>query len=374
MRLPGNAEGLPSWLAMLSLLLIAMLPASTLRAADRPSNGEYRSVEVCFVLDTTGSMSNLIEAAKQKIWFIASEIVDAPQKPSVRFCLIGFRDRGDAYVTRTTPLTPDMDRLYADLKAFEADGGGDFPESVNQALRESIEDIAWSDDPNVLKLVFVVGDAPPHTDYDEPQLPAILASADRRGILVNPVLCGSYVDSEKAFRGMQRGRGRFIALPQVHEQQQSTPMDQDLAALNQRLGHTLLPYGNEELRQTLHDNQTRSERMDDATVADRLRYNRATRRIAQGGRDLIEALDAGELSVQDLNPDLLPEKLRSMTAEELTAHLGQIRAERENLKRVIRSLLSQRQTFLDEHRDPEQGQFAEAVAETIRVQMNPTSP
>lgn len=371
MRVPETCRRqLLSGFAAFLLLLCAALPGSPVAATDVPAGrSPYRSVEVCFVLDTTGSMSSLIETAKQKIWFIASEIVDSPQQPDVRFCLIGFRDRGDDYVTRTTPLTPDMDRLYADLKALRADGGGDFPEAVNQALREAVEDADWTNDPSVLKLVFLVGDAPPHTDYDEPQLPAILDSADRRGILVNPVLCGDNDDSEKAFRGMQRGRGRFIALPQVQDRQQSTPMDQDLAALNQRLGHTLLPYGNDELRQTLHDNQTRSERMDDATVADRLRYNRATRRIAQGGRDLIEVLDAGELDIDRIDPALLPEKLRSMTTEELTAHLGQIRAERENLKRVIRSLLSQRQTFLDEHSDPQQGRFAEAVAETIREQM-----
>jgi hypothetical protein len=34
-------------------------------------------IEVCFVLDTTGSMGGLIEGAKQKIWSIANEMISA---------------------------------------------------------------------------------------------------------------------------------------------------------------------------------------------------------------------------------------------------------------------------------------------------------
>ena len=39
-------------------------------------------IEVCFVLDTTGSMGGLIEGAKQKIWSIANEMISAHQPRS----------------------------------------------------------------------------------------------------------------------------------------------------------------------------------------------------------------------------------------------------------------------------------------------------
>ncbi len=55
-------------------------------------------LEVCFVLDTTGSMSGLIEGAKQKIWSIANEMISAKPTPEIRLGLIGYRDRGDDYV------------------------------------------------------------------------------------------------------------------------------------------------------------------------------------------------------------------------------------------------------------------------------------
>src|SRR5438874_1235832 len=50
-------------------------------------------IEVCFVLDTTGSMGGLIEGAKQKIWSIANEMISAKPTPELKLGLIGYRDR-----------------------------------------------------------------------------------------------------------------------------------------------------------------------------------------------------------------------------------------------------------------------------------------
>src|SRR6266480_3690831 len=52
-------------------------------------------IEVCFVLDTTGSMGGLIEGAKQKIWSIANEMISAQPTPELKLGRIGYRDRGE---------------------------------------------------------------------------------------------------------------------------------------------------------------------------------------------------------------------------------------------------------------------------------------
>src|SRR5690606_21051289 len=57
-------------------------------------------VEVVFVLDTTGSMSGLIDAAKEKIWSIAASMSQATPAPEISMGLVAYRDRGDAYVTQ----------------------------------------------------------------------------------------------------------------------------------------------------------------------------------------------------------------------------------------------------------------------------------
>src|SRR6185437_5014332 len=104
-------------------------------------------------LDTTGSMSGLIEGAKRKIWSIANSIVAANHGATIRFALVPYRDRGDQYVTKVFDLTDDIDAVFANLQTFRAEGGGDEPESVNQALADSVAKISWSASSDVPKIV-----------------------------------------------------------------------------------------------------------------------------------------------------------------------------------------------------------------------------
>src|SRR5205809_408921 len=149
-------------------------------------------IEVCFVLDTTGSMGGLIEGAKQKIWSIANEMISSKPTPELKLGLIGYRDKGDDYVVKSFPMTDDIDAIYAHLRGFAAGGGGDTPESVNEALAEAIEKMSWSQDRSVLKIIFLVGDAPPHMDYaDGPKYPELCRAAAKKDLIINTVQCGS---------------------------------------------------------------------------------------------------------------------------------------------------------------------------------------
>jgi len=65
------------------------------------------TLEMVFVLDTTGSMGGLIDGAKQRIWGIVNGVMESPSRPSVRVGLVAYRDRGDAYVTKVLRLTAD---------------------------------------------------------------------------------------------------------------------------------------------------------------------------------------------------------------------------------------------------------------------------
>src|SRR6185436_20187442 len=82
-------------------------------------------IEVVFALDTTGSMGDLIGGAKQKIWSIANHIASGQPTPELRIGLVGYRDIGDAYVTKVYQLSGDLETVFKRLKSFRADGGGD---------------------------------------------------------------------------------------------------------------------------------------------------------------------------------------------------------------------------------------------------------
>src|SRR5882724_9502989 len=84
---------------MLTLLGVLHLAATNEKELSKPENGAPKTprprMEVCFVLDTTGSMSGLIEGAKQKIWSIANTIIAVKDKPRIKIALVPYRDRGD---------------------------------------------------------------------------------------------------------------------------------------------------------------------------------------------------------------------------------------------------------------------------------------
>src|SRR5438094_2089862 len=156
--------------ALLSAAALAVLagPAAAQEKKPQDPGGGAKArprVEVVFCLDTTGSMGGLIDAAKQKIWSISNQIASGKPTPELKIGLVAFRDKGDAYITKVYDLSDDLDAVYANLKTFQAQGGGDTPEHVNQALFDAVHKIKWSTDKKTLRLLFLVGDAPPHMDY-----------------------------------------------------------------------------------------------------------------------------------------------------------------------------------------------------------------
>ena len=114
------------------------------------------AVEVAFVLDTTGSMGGLIEGAKRKIWSIATSILDNNPDAEIRMGLVAYRDIGDDYVTKTFELTTDIQDLYAKLLELQARGGGDWPESVNEALFVGVNKLSWTSGPETCRILFPV--------------------------------------------------------------------------------------------------------------------------------------------------------------------------------------------------------------------------
>ena len=112
-------------------------------------------------------------------------MISAQPTPELKLGLIGYRDRGDEYVVKSFSLTDDIDAIYAHLREFQANGGGDTPESVNEALAEAIHKMPWSSDKKVLKIIFLVGDAPPHMDYSNgPKYPDLCREAAKKDLIV----------------------------------------------------------------------------------------------------------------------------------------------------------------------------------------------
>lgn len=119
-------------------------------------------VDVVLILDTTGSMSDELAQIQASLLGVTRRLALLRPAADLQVGLVLYRDRGDTYVTRVSPLTADLARIDAELREASADGGGDTPESLNAALADAV-DLAFR--PEAAKLAFLVADAPPHLDY-----------------------------------------------------------------------------------------------------------------------------------------------------------------------------------------------------------------
>ncbi len=172
------------------------------------------NLDVLFLIDATGSMADEIQQLKDNIRAISSQVDALPSRPDVRFGLVAYRDREDAFLTQVTDFTPDVETFAAALDQVQADGGGDYPEDLNQALADAIHRPEWRV-ANTVSLIFLVADAPPHLDYgQQDHYAAEMLQAAQRGIKIYPIASsGLDEQGEYIFRQLaQATGGRFIFL------------------------------------------------------------------------------------------------------------------------------------------------------------------
>ena len=342
-----------------------------------------KRVEVVFVLDTTGSMGGLIHAAKEKIWSIASTLAQAQQAPEISMGLVAYRDRGDAYVTQVVDLNRDLDSMYAKLMDFSADGGGDGPEAVNEALEAAIHRLSWSQDPNTYKVVFLVGDAPPHMDYqDDVKYPQIVAAAAAKGIVVNAIQCGTMSDTVAPWQHIASlGRGRYFTVEQAGSAVAiETPFDTQIATLAAQLDATRLYYGSTEQRAAMEAKVDATERLnDEASVT--VRARRGAFNASAGGagnflgeQELVADVASGRVDIAAVPSAQLPPAVAGLPPEAQRALLTETAQKREELQRQIASLAAERDAYIKEEIEDAGGaatSLDQQIYEAVREQAAP---
>ncbi len=169
-----------------------------------PADGVPR-LDVCFCLDTTGSMRDEIALAKERILEIARAVAAGTPTPVVEYALVIYRDLGDEYVVRVHDFMS-ADDLAIVLSRVVARAGGDYRESVAEAVHRSVHELSW--DERSCRAIYLIGDAPPHTDYDNGfDYKRAAEDAAERGIVINAIGCSGISRGEREFREMAETTG-----------------------------------------------------------------------------------------------------------------------------------------------------------------------
>lgn len=312
-------------------------------------------VEVAFVLDTTGSMASLIAGAKKKIWSIANTIVDINPSADIRMALVAYRDVGDDYVIKSFEMSSDVQGIYGNLIGLQAGGGGDTPESVNEALNAAIDELSWTDGANVRRIVFLVGDAPPHMDYQNgPKYPEILHQAVRENIQVHAVQAGLSNSTMRIWKDIaQRGGGSYIPIPQDGGQiaDIQTPFDQEIIDLQQRLDKTIVPFGSPKiqaaLEQKIIDKSSGSvgKRVDNSAFYSK---REGRKEVVTGDGDIISAVRNNDVELESVKPENLPEPMQGMSLQEQKGYVAGIIEDRITIEKEMLELVRKRDEVLNE--------------------------
>ena len=145
-----------------------------------------KALDVGFVVDATGSMQAVLDWLKSDLSRILQGLGAVALEP--RIGLTFYRDKGDAFIAQTAPLTSRIGDLLDTLAQMKAEGGGDIPEAVLEGLGDSARANRWSQQPTARKFMVLIGDAPPHPETQEDCI-RLAQQAAKNGFKIHAIKC-----------------------------------------------------------------------------------------------------------------------------------------------------------------------------------------
>lgn len=309
-----------------------------------------RDVDLAICLDTSGSMSGLIEATKQKLWAMVNDLALAEPLPRLRVALLTFGNNGhspeNGWVSIDAGLTEDLDRISERLFALSTDGGEEY---VGRVVHTAVTGLEWSTSPGALKLIVVAGnesaDQDPLVRYS-----AASAAAIGRDIMVNAIYCGNPTDElAPIWREVAKlADGQFASIDQdTGTVTVVTPFDVELASLSTALTATYVPFGASGMGAWANQCKQDENALELNSEAAASRAQLKSNRLYKCDWDLVTACADGTLKLAEVPAEDLPEAMRGMTLEQQTAFLGERSTQRAELQAKVDALAVQRQAFID---------------------------
>ena len=168
-------------------------------------------LDLVFVVDATGSMGDEMDWLTRDLLKIVGAAKRRAPGVDIRYGLVLYRDRGDAFVVRNFGFTASGRKMKRWLRAQNAAGGGDYPEAAAEGLRAAA-DLNWRRGKGE-RLVFHLADAPPHPKQSRAYLDAAADLARKDVQIFGLGASGVAAESEFLMRqAAAMNNGRYIFL------------------------------------------------------------------------------------------------------------------------------------------------------------------
>jgi hypothetical protein len=334
-----------------------IVPAATLTALALPGpafakddlpDPSPRVIELAICLDTSGSMSGLIESAKQKLWAIVNELAMAEPTPRLRVALLTYGNDGhpteEGWVNVDSPLTEDLDLISQRLFVLSTNGGTEY---VGRVLNTA-GTLDWDPSEDSLKLAVVAGNEEADQDKETPYQDVCRALI-ARGIMVNAIYCGPVGDTiAPGWREVsQLADGQFATIDHDHGTVVvETPFDEELSALSSAVNETYIPFGAEGAEGAANQaaQDTNAAKLNKAAAASRAQTKAQTLYFCSW--DLVDACSRKQVDLAEIPAEELPESMQKMTLEERKAHVASLGERRAEIQESIKEVSAKRQAFI----------------------------
>lgn len=336
-----------------------------------------RPVDLVICLDTSGSMTGLINSARAKLWDIVNEITDLIPNAQLRVGLLtygspNYSTPAQGWIYRHSDLSTDLDSVYASMMSMSTNGGDEY---VGWVLNDAVQTMSWSTDPNALKLIYVSGNESADQAAASFNFRQVGKEARRRGIVINAIFAGPNVNGlhqgwEKV---AQHGGGDYFAIDQdAGTVQIHTPQDKIIIELNTKLNATYIPFGQEGRR-----GKDRQEKMD-ASASNLGQQSVASRVVVKAKAiyqnaawDLVDAAANADFDLEKVEAEALPPVMQKMNTNERKYYVETQRGNRAKLQRQIHEAGRKREAFMRKARKDQRGQggFDDAIRKSIRRQV-----
>ena len=334
-------------------------------------------VQMAILLDTSGSMSGLIDQARIELWAIVNEFIFAKRngiEPELQVALYEYGKsslvREEGYIRQIVPFTTDLDKISEELFALKTNGGDEY---CGWVIKDATENLHWSNSPDDLKVIFIAGNEPftqGPVDYRD-----VCKGAIAKSIVVNTIHCGTEGDGLSGHwkDGAVLADGRFLNIDHnrqiVHIE---APQDERIAKLNIKLNDTYIALGSAgrmaKQRQSEQDNNA-------YILSEEAAVQRAVAKSSFNYKndswDLVDALKNNKVKLEDVKEKDLPEEMQKMSTKERKAYVQAKEKERTEIQQKIQELNKQRKKYVADEMKKRQGKddtLGSAIIKAVREQ------
>ncbi|MFK7820814.1 MAG: VWA domain-containing protein [Planctomycetaceae bacterium] len=310
-------------------------------------------IQMAILLDTSGSMSGLIDQARTQLWNIVNEFATTKQdgkRPVFELSIYEYGKSSvsaeDGYIRLVLPFSDNLDKASEELFKLTTAGGS---EHCGQGIDRAAQQVEWSDSSKDLKCIFIAGNEPftqGPIDYREACKTAIT-----RGITVNTIHCGSRTDgiNGRWGDGALLADGAFTSIDHNARIAIEAPQDKELIRLSAEVNKTYIAYGTKSWRET----NTIRQSVQDGNAVNSNQAAAATRALAKcsvlycnDSWDLVDALKNKKIKLEDIKTEQLPKNMQSMSLEERRDHIATLEKQRSKLQEKVKALGKEREKFV----------------------------